>query len=37
MGESITSGTVGKWFVKKGDFVHADQVVAQLDTDKVQT
>jgi 2-oxoglutarate dehydrogenase E2 component (dihydrolipoamide succinyltransferase) len=35
MGESITQGTVGKWFSKVGEFVKADQVVAQLDTDKV--
>lgn len=35
MGESITSGTVSKWYVKIGDFVKADQVVAEIETDKV--
>jgi 2-oxoglutarate dehydrogenase E2 component (dihydrolipoamide succinyltransferase) len=35
MGESITSGTVGKWFVTIGESVDAEQVVAQIDTDKV--
>lgn len=35
MGESITSGTVSKWHVKIGDFVKADQVVAEIETDKV--
>ncbi len=35
MGESITQGTVGKWHAKTGDFVKADQVIAEIETDKV--
>ncbi|PZP38896.1 MAG: dihydrolipoamide succinyltransferase [Pseudomonas fluorescens] len=35
MGESIAEATVAKWSVKEGDTVVADQVVAELETDKV--
>ena len=35
MGESITTGTIAEWLVKSGDFVDADQVVANIETDKV--
>jgi len=35
MGESITQGTVGKWHAKTGNFVKADQVIAEIETDKV--
>jgi 2-oxoglutarate dehydrogenase E2 component (dihydrolipoamide succinyltransferase) len=35
MGESISEATVAKWLVKEGDVVHADQLVAELETDKV--
>lgn len=35
MGESITQGVVGKFHIKTGDFVKADQVVAEIETDKV--
>lgn len=35
MGESITQGTVGKWHAKTGDFVKADQIIAEIETDKV--
>lgn len=35
MGESITQGVLAKWFVKEGSSVHADDVVASIETDKV--
>lgn len=35
MGESIAEAVVAKWAVKEGDFVTADQIVAELETDKV--
>ncbi len=35
LGESITEATVAKWFVKKGDKVNKDQVLLELETDKV--
>lgn len=35
MGESIAEATVAKWLVKEGDMVAADQLVAELETDKV--
>lgn len=35
MGESIAEAVVAKWVVKEGDFVTADQMVAELETDKV--
>lgn len=35
MGESITTGVLATWLVKVGDAVAADQVLANLETDKV--
>lgn len=35
LGESVTEATVGKWFKKPGDAVRADEVLAELETDKV--
>jgi 2-oxoglutarate dehydrogenase E2 component (dihydrolipoamide succinyltransferase) len=35
LGESVTEATVGKWFKKAGDVVKADEVLAELETDKV--
>ncbi|RYG60969.1 MAG: 2-oxoglutarate dehydrogenase complex dihydrolipoyllysine-residue succinyltransferase [Alphaproteobacteria bacterium] len=35
MGESIAEAVVAKWTVKEGDMVAADQMVAELETDKV--
>ena len=35
MGESITTGVLASWSVKVGDSVSADQVLASLETDKV--
>ena len=35
LGESVTEATVGKWFKKAGDAVRADEVLAELETDKV--
>ena len=33
LGESITEATVAKWLKKKGDFVHKDEVILELETD----
>eukprot|EP00871_Galdieria_phlegrea_P005154 jgi/Galph1/563/GphlegSOOS_G5325.1 len=35
MGESIKEGTLISWQVSVGDFVEMDQVIAQIETDKV--
>lgn len=35
MGESITEGTIAKWHVKEGDRVSTGDVLAELETDKV--
>src|SRR5208282_3179307 len=35
LGEPVTEATVGKWFKKAGDAVKADEVIAELETDKV--
>ncbi|HEX2859546.1 MAG TPA: 2-oxoglutarate dehydrogenase complex dihydrolipoyllysine-residue succinyltransferase [Alphaproteobacteria bacterium] len=35
LGESIAEASVAKWLVAEGDFVTADQLVAELETDKV--
>ncbi len=35
MGESITSGVLAKWHVKDGDLVKKDQVLFELETDKI--
>lgn len=35
LGESVTEATVGKWFKKVGDAVAADEILAELETDKV--
>lgn len=35
MGESIAEATVAKWLKAEGDFVQADELVAELETDKV--
>ena len=35
MGESVTEATIAKWFKKVGDTVAADEVLAELETDKV--
>ena len=35
MGESVTEATIAKWFKKVGDAVAADEVLAELETDKV--
>ena len=34
VGEGITEGTIVKWKVKEGDSVNADQVIAEVETDK---
>lgn len=36
MGESITTGNISSWSVSAGDFVAVDQIVAVIETDKVQ-
>jgi 2-oxoglutarate dehydrogenase E2 component (dihydrolipoamide succinyltransferase) len=35
LGESISEATVGKWFKKAGEPVHADEPLVELETDKV--
>lgn len=35
MGESVTEATIAKWFKKVGDSVAADEILAELETDKV--
>src|SRR5882672_5493248 len=35
MGESITSGVLAKWHVNDGDQVKKDQVLFELETDKI--
>ena len=35
LGESVTEATVSKWFKKAGDSVGKDEVVCELETDKV--
>jgi len=35
LGESVTEATVGKWLKQPGDTVRRDEVVAELETDKV--
>ncbi len=35
LGESITSGILAAWHVKDGDFVKKDQVIYELETDKI--
>lgn len=35
LGESVTEATVAKWYRNKGDFLSKDEVVVELETDKV--
>lgn len=35
LGESVSEATVGKWFKKPGDTVKADEILTELETDKV--
>ena len=35
LGESVTEATVGSWMVKTGDAVSRDDVLVELETDKV--
>ncbi|MEM8784592.1 MAG: 2-oxoglutarate dehydrogenase complex dihydrolipoyllysine-residue succinyltransferase [Pseudomonadota bacterium] len=35
LGESVTEATVASWFKKEGEAVEADEVLAELETDKV--
>lgn len=37
MGESITEGTIIKWYKKKGDIVKKDEIIYEISTDKVDT
>ena len=34
VGEGVTEGTIVKWKVREGDAVKADQVLAEIETDK---
>ena len=35
LGESITEATVSKWLKKEGDHVNQDEVIVEIETDKV--
>ena len=35
LGESVTEATIGKWFKKPGDAVAVDELLVELETDKV--
>jgi 2-oxoglutarate dehydrogenase E2 component (dihydrolipoamide succinyltransferase) len=35
LGESVTEATISKWHKKKGDFVSMDELLVELETDKV--
>ncbi|HEY8564539.1 MAG TPA: 2-oxoglutarate dehydrogenase complex dihydrolipoyllysine-residue succinyltransferase [Beijerinckiaceae bacterium] len=35
LGESVSEATIGRWFKKPGDAVKADEVLLELETDKV--
>jgi 2-oxoglutarate dehydrogenase E2 component (dihydrolipoamide succinyltransferase) len=35
LGESVTEATVATWFKKLGDFVAVDEMLCELETDKV--
>ena len=35
MGESITGGILAAWHVQNGDFVKRDQILYELETDKI--
>ena len=35
LGESVTEATVGTWFKKTGDKVSVDEMICELETDKV--
>ena len=37
MGESITEGTITKWYKKQGDRVERDELLFEISTDKVDT
>ena len=37
LGESVSEGTVSKWFVKEGDTVKKDQPVVSIATDKADS
>ncbi len=37
LGESVSAGTVDKWLVREGDFVHRDQPLLEVATDKADT
>ena len=35
MGESINEATVAKWVKNEGDFVNEDELIAELETEKI--
>lgn len=35
LGESVTEATIAKWFKKEGDYVKVDELLVELETDKV--
>jgi 2-oxoglutarate dehydrogenase E2 component (dihydrolipoamide succinyltransferase) len=37
LGETVAEGTVSKWYKKVGDAIRADEVLFDVETDKVNT
>jgi 2-oxoglutarate dehydrogenase E2 component (dihydrolipoamide succinyltransferase) len=35
LGESVTEAIIARWLVDEGDYVSADDIIAELDTDKI--
>ena len=35
MGDSITEGTLKEWLKKEGEFAAADEIIAEIETDKI--
>ena len=35
MGESINEATIAKWVKSEGDFVNEDELIAELETEKI--
>jgi 2-oxoglutarate dehydrogenase E2 component (dihydrolipoamide succinyltransferase) len=35
LGESVTEAIIGEWFKKVGDYVNEDEIIAELETDKI--
>ena len=35
LGESVVEGTLVRWVKKDGDFVEKDEMIAEIETDKI--